>query len=329
MKKTNSQKTRLGLFVIIGTLLFVAVIYLIGQQQNMFKKTFIISTQFQNVNGLQKGNNVRYSGINIGTVKSIQMVNDSIVKVEMSIEETIVRHIRKNAVATIGSDGLVGNMIVNILPRDGMAQTIENGDMITSFSKIAPDDLLSNLSVTIKNTEILTEDLLRITNAINNGEGTLATILNDTMMSNDLKQAVKNIKMMSQNATNTLSELNHLVTSVKTDKSSVVGVMLNDTIAGNKLKTTLNNLEKSSMDMQNTIEKVSDIIDNINTSEGTFNYILKDTSLVNSLKSTLQNVNEGTDKFNQNMEALKHNFLTRGYFRKLEKQEKKAKEKEN
>ncbi|WP_100609895.1 MlaD family protein [Confluentibacter lentus] len=323
---TNSQKIRLGLFVIIGTLFFVLGIYLIGQKQNMFKKTFMISAEFQNVNGLQKGNNVRYSGINIGTVKAIEMLNDSIVKVEMNIEENIVKHIRKNAVATIGSDGLVGNMIINILPRDGIAGVIENGDMIKSFSKVEPDDLLSNLSVTIKNTEILTEDLLRITNSINNGKGSLATILNDTVMSSNLNQTIKNIKQVSENASNTLIELNGLVKSIKTDDASILGLLLNDTISGNKLKITLGNLESSSVKMENSVEKLNTIIENVNSSDGAFNYIIKDTSLVNSLKSTLRNVNEGSDKFNQNMEALKHNFLTRGYFRKLEKEERKAKD---
>lgn len=326
MKNTNSQKIRLGLFVIIGTVLFVLGVYLIGQQQNMFKKTFMISAEFQNVNGLQKGNNVRYSGINIGTVKTIEMVNDSVVRVDMVIEENIVKHIRKSAVATIGSDGLVGNMIINILPREGTAETIENGDVIKSYSKVGPDDLLSNLSVTIKNTEILTEDLLRITNAINNGNGTLATVLNDTLMAFNLKQTVRNLKSMSQDASNTLVDINQLVASIKTDDSSVLGLLLNDTISGNRLKTTLNNLETSSLEMKNAMANVNTIIENINSSEGAFNYIVKDTSLVNSLKSTLKNVNEGTDKFNENMEALKHNFLTRGYFRKLERQERKANE---
>ena len=326
MKNTNSQKIRLGLFVIIGTLLFVLGIYLIGQQQNIFKKTFTISAEFQNVNGLQKGNNVRYSGINIGIVKAIEMVNDSIVRVDMSIEENIVKHIRKNAVATIGSDGLVGNMIVNILPRDGTAETIENGDMIKSFSKVGPDDLLSNLSVSIKNTEILTEDLLKITNSIKNGQGTLATILNDTIMSSDLKQAVRNIKIVSHDASNVLDELNDLVKSIKTDDDSVLGLLLNDTISGNQLKMTLSNLKTSSIKMEDAVGQVNTIIENINTSDGAFNYIMKDTSLVNSLKSTLKNINEGTDKFNQNMEALKHNFLTRGYFRKLERQKRKEKD---
>ena len=82
MKNTNSQKLRLGLFVITGTVLFIVGVYLIGQRQNMFKKTFTISAYFQNVNGLQNGNNVRYSGIDIGTVKDITMVNDSTIKVE-------------------------------------------------------------------------------------------------------------------------------------------------------------------------------------------------------------------------------------------------------
>ena len=86
MRKTNTQKWRLGFFVTIGTILFVAAIYLIGQQQSMFEKTFIISAYFKNVSGLQKGNNVRYSGIDIGTVKEITMINDSTIKVEMAIE---------------------------------------------------------------------------------------------------------------------------------------------------------------------------------------------------------------------------------------------------
>src|SRR5210317_807008 len=138
MKNTNSQKIRLGLFVIMGTILFITAVYLIGQKQNMFKKTFTINSYFQNVNGLQKGNNVRYSGINIGTVRTIEMVNDSSIKVAMNIEEKIITHIKKNAVATIGTDGLVGNMIVNIIPRKGSSQIISNGDIIESYSKIGP-----------------------------------------------------------------------------------------------------------------------------------------------------------------------------------------------
>ena len=324
MKYTKSQKTRLGLFVLIGTLLLLTSIYLIGQKEDMFRNTFSITTYFKNVNGLQKGNNVRYSGINIGTVNAIEMVNDSTIRVEMSLDEKMMIHINKNAVSSIGSDGLVGNMIVNILPGQGISEPIENGDTIESFSKIGPNDVLSDLSVTVKNAEVLTEDLLRITNAINKGQGTLSVLLNDTLMASDLKLSIKNVKLAGVNASNTIDELNRFVKSIKTNNTSVLGVILNDTISGNTLKMTLNNIEESSVQMKIAIQKINKILEDINTSEGAYNYLVKDTTLVNSLESTLKNVNEGTDKFNQNMEALKHNFLTRGYFRKLEKESEKA-----
>ena len=327
MKKTNSQKVRLGLFVIISTILFVLTVYLIGQRQNMFEKTFTISAYFQNVNGLQKGNNVRYSGIDIGTVKAIEMVNDSTIKIDMSIEEKIISHIKKNAIATIGSDGLVGNMILNIVPGQGMDSIISDGDIIASYSKIGADDILSTLSVSSENAAILTSDLIKITNAMIKGKGTLALLLNDTIMSKELAQSVKNLKTASRDAANTISEVHDIISSLKTNDDTVLGMLLNDTISGQNLKAIVKNLEATSLEMESVVSNINTVIDDFKSSEGAYNYIVKDTALVNSLESTLKNINEGTDKFNQNMEAFKHNFLTRGYFKKLESQEKKEQNK--
>ena len=89
---------------------------MIGNRQNLFGNTYTINVVFTNVNGLQKGNNVRYAGINIGTVSSIKMKNDSIINVGMLIDADMLSHIKKDAVATIGSDGLVGSMIVLMFP---------------------------------------------------------------------------------------------------------------------------------------------------------------------------------------------------------------------
>lgn len=329
MKNTNSQKLRLGAFVLIGTMLFIAGVYLIGQRQEMFIKTFTLSSYFQNVNGLQKGNNVRYAGIDIGTVKNIEMINDSTIKVDMAIEEKILSHIKKNAIATIGSDGLVGNMIVNIVPGKGASKIIENEDIIESYSKIGTDDILNTLNTSSENAAILTSDLLKITNRIIKGKGTIGVLLNDTIMAQDLKQSINNLKIASRGASSTIAELNSIVSSVKTDDHTVLGMLLNDSISARKLKTIVTHLETSSAEIETLLNNANTVVNDFNSSDGTYNYIVKDTSLVNNLKSTLKNINEGTDKFNQNMEALKHNFLTRGYFKKLERQEKKeAKKKE-
>ena len=116
MKQSSAYKFNLGLFVIISTTILVIALYFVGNRQNLFGKTFKISAIFNNVNGLQLGNNVRYSGINVGTVKNIVMINDTTICVDMIIESSINKHIKKNAVAAIGSDGLVGSMLVNIAP---------------------------------------------------------------------------------------------------------------------------------------------------------------------------------------------------------------------
>lgn len=329
MEKSKSQKFKLGSFVILSSILFLVAIYLIGQRQNMFDKTFTISAYFQNVNGLQKGNNVRYSGIDIGMVKGIEMINDSVIRVNMKLDEKIKEHIKKNAIATIGSDGLVGNMIVNIIPGDGTAAKINDGDIIQSYSRIGADDIMSTLSATNDNISILIASLLEITDKMNKGQGTLGVLLNDSLMAQDLTESVSNLKMATSGATKSINEVNAIISSIKTNDKSVLGTLINDTISGQNLKTIVSNLEYSSKEMDNVIRNINSTVEDINSSEGVLNYLVRDTSLVFELQSTVKNINEGTAKFNENMEALKHNFLFRGYFKKLEREEQKRLKKES
>ena len=166
MKQTTSQKIRLGLFVIIGLLIFIVAVYFIGDKQKMFGKTNHLKAVFNNVNGLQIGNNVRYSGVNSGTVRGINMVNDSVIEVDMIIDKTLFSHIKKDAIAIIGSDGLVGSMIINIIPGKGAALPVEPGDEIKSLNRVRTDEMLNTLGITNRNAAHLTEDLLEITTEI-------------------------------------------------------------------------------------------------------------------------------------------------------------------
>src|SRR5436305_776618 len=105
MQNTTGNKIRLGIFLSVGIGLFIVGIYFIGQRQQLFHDTFHISGIFKDISGLQVGNNVRFSGINVGVIESIQQVTDSTVKVDMMIDEKTRKFIKKNAKATIGSDG--------------------------------------------------------------------------------------------------------------------------------------------------------------------------------------------------------------------------------
>src|SRR6056297_734338 len=322
MNKTTSEKIRLGIFVLLGTVLLLFGAYQIGNQENLFGDTFGINAVFKNVSGLQKGNNVRYSGINIGTVKGIEMENDTAIRVFMQIQQNMMTHIKKNAIAAIGSDGLVGSMVINNVPGDGDAPLVTENDEIPSLSKIATADMLNTLSVTNENAALLTEDLLQVTASINRGRGTLGRLLNDTVMGNNLKQTLSNLKFMSSEANKTVSELNKIVQQFDAEES-VAGVLLSDSISGKKMGNIISYLETSSLELEKMTKDLNMVVGDIKDGKGAVSYLTTDTLLVNQLQHTMKNVDQGVERFNENMEALKHNFLTRGYFRKLERQEKK------
>lgn len=318
MEKTTSQKIRLGLFVIIGLLIFVLATYFIGDKQKMFGKTLPLTTVFNNVNGLQLGNNVRYSGVNIGTVRNIEMIGDTSIRVDMIIDKNIFKHIKKDAIATVSSDGLVGNMIINILPGKGIALPVEPGDAIGSVNRIRTDDLLNTLSKTNDNAEQLTKNLLKITNDINKGEGTVGLLINDMEMAKDLKITMQNLRSSSRTTSHLISNLNTLITSLD-KKNNVLGV-LKDTGVAKKLKTIVVNLDKSTLELNKVVSNVNKTVLNVKEGKGALNYLSNDPGLVNKIDSTMTNVNEASIRLNENLEALKHNFLFRGYFRKLERE---------
>lgn len=322
MAKTTSENLKLGIFVVFGTILLVIAAYLIGNRQNMFGKTFTVSAVFKNANGLQKGNNVRFSGINVGTVKAIEMINDTTIKVNMIIDENMLGHIRKDAIATIGSDGLVGSMILNIIPGKGTADMIEPNDELESFSRIATQDMLSTLNTTNENAAMLTADLLKVTQSLTKGKGTMGRLLNDTIMATDLRQTITNLKNASWEANTTIQKLNNMIQQINLEKSTA-GVIFNDTITGKKMRDIITNLETSSTGIDKMTKNLNIVVDEIKEGKGAINYLVNDSTFVNNLNTTIKNIEEGSIRFNENMEALKHNFLTRGYFKKLERQKKK------
>lgn len=310
MEKSTNQKIKLGIFVIIGSLFFIIAIYFIGNKKDMFNETIQISAVFKNVNGLQHGNNVRFSGINVGTVKEIIIVNDSLIRVDMLIEKDIASHIKKDAMASIGSDGLVGNMIINIIPGKKSNEMVKDGDIILSENKTSTDEILKTINSTSENAKLITDNLVKITNQINSRKGTIGMLINDTVMSDDLKQTIYNLKITTQSTSKSMANLNKIINDLN-NKDNVVGA-LKDTVTGRKIKMIIVNLEKSS-------DQINKTITNLKDGKGALNYLSNDPKLVKQIDSTMINLNQASNKLNENLEALKHNFFFRGYFKKQEK----------
>lgn len=320
MSKSTSQTIKLGIFVVTGTLLLVVGLYFIGQKKFIFSKNIELFAVFENANGLKVGNNVRYSGVNIGTVDKIEMIEIGKIYVQMSLEKKTAAFIKKDAIASIGSDGLVGSMVLNILPGEKLNEkAVVNGDTILSQKKVGTDEMLATLNKTNENAALLSADLLKITKEILEGKGTIGTLINDTILSNNVRQTVIGLRKTSEEANLAIMKVNNIIAKINYDESAAA-LILSDTAAANQIKNILANLEKSSQDINKVTVNVNDYINEIKSSKGVINYIIKDENLVLDIDSTMMNIKESSVKLNENLEALKHNFLFRGYFRKKEKQ---------
>ncbi len=315
---SDSTYIKLGIFVTAGIILFIIGIYNIGNRQSMFQSTIPISSVFANVQGLQPGNNVRYAGINIGNIESITFLNDTSVRVDMLLSSDAATHISKDAIATISSDGLVGNMILSIDPGQRKLDKIKPGDFITSYSRISSNDMLNTLNVTNENAAMLTSDLLEITQRILHKEGTMRLLLSDTSLTNNIQRIANNIKTATESFSETSKQLASLSQKLN-DGNGLIGLLSEDTLNAHRIESLIVNLEKTSNQLKNTSGVINDYVNNIDDSEGTINALVNDSIMANDLKESLRNINSASSRFNENMEAMKHNFLFKKYFKKKAK----------
>lgn len=187
MEKKKGNMVKLGVFVTLGIALFIIGIYIIGQKQRLFSDTFTINAVFKNVNGLLVGNNVRFTGINVGTVDDIIILNDTTVQVVMIIDEDTHRFIKRDAKAIIGSEGLMGNKTINITHGSPTQTAVEENSFILSEQPVGTDEILNKLKATADN-------LASITGNVSSGKGTIGKLFMDTNMANSLNQTIVNLQ---------------------------------------------------------------------------------------------------------------------------------------
>ena len=198
--ETHSEKfkIRLGLFVFGGLALFVFAIFIIGKQKNLFNPVYSLNSTFYNVSGLQVGNNIRFSGINVGTVDNIRIVNDSTVKVTMMIKKEVQQFIKTDCEVAIGSEGLMGDRVLTITQGSAEAPQAVSGQQLESKEPVETDAIMASLKVTAGNVEIITQQLAEVMIKINGGNGTLGKLIQDTTIAENLNQTIVNLKKSSK-----------------------------------------------------------------------------------------------------------------------------------
>ncbi len=198
METTSKFKVRLGIFVAAGLFIFIVAIFFIGRQKHLFSSVFTLSTKLKSVSGLQIGNNVRYSGINVGTVDNITILNDSTVKVDMILEKEVQKFIQSDCSVVIGSEGIIGDRVVNITQGEGTGSPVKNGQNLRSIEPVETDEIIASLKVTVENAEIISGQLAEMLFSINQGNGTLGKLLKDSTIAGDFSQTMGNLKKSTE-----------------------------------------------------------------------------------------------------------------------------------
>jgi phospholipid/cholesterol/gamma-HCH transport system substrate-binding protein len=316
--KKTIENAKLGGLVVAGILFLVFTLYMIGKNQNIFGASITIIAVVENVNGLVPGNNVRFKGLNVGTVKSVEMANDSSLHVAIYIQKKMAPFIKKNSLTSIGTDGLMGNKIIQVIPQPGDAAPIEEGDFIYSKDPLDTDKMLKRLEGTGEYLEITFMNLSEIAEKLNNSES-LWRMLSDEELKDDIKNTVKELRRAGANASQMAQAGREMILTFE-QGDGIVKRAFTDTLMAENLTGAIDQILEISKKMAVAMEDIQKIVKDIEAGEGTAGLILTDSVMRESLMNTMLNIEAGTDNFNQNMEALKSNFLFRRYFRKLEEE---------
>lgn len=209
MPKEKNYKWKLGLFAIVALAIAVGGIYYIGKQKNKFGAVLHLSAQFNSVSGLKIGSNVRVGGIDVGTVDGISLVTDTTVQVDMIIQKGIQKFIRRDARASIGSDGLMGDKVIVINAGTPASPLVADGDSLGSRQPIETDAIMSSLKISADNAAIITSNLADISRRITQGRGSLGKLLHDTTLSSNISATVKNLRHGSEGLNENMEAAKH------------------------------------------------------------------------------------------------------------------------
>lgn len=324
MAKKTVNTIKLGIFVLAGLLVLIISLYMIGRDTNLFGKNYTLRARFGNVHGLTSGNNIRYAGIQVGTVKKVKLLSDTLIEVTMLIDQKMQKFIHRNDVVSMSTDGLMGNRILNIEPAgDGSPLALE-GDLLVTKKSVSTDEIMETLDKTNRNIAFISEELKITVTRINNSKA-LWNLLDDESLPANLRASVTNIRKATVRADDMVTDLQAIITDIKNGKGSL-GAILSDTAIAYNLNEAALKIQQVGTQASHLTEELTrltgEIQRDINTGKGPANALLKDSVLVIKLNNSLSSIEKGTESFNQSMEALKHNFLLRGYFRKLEKKKK-------
>lgn len=315
----NRKQITVGIFIVLGLLIFIVGIFTLGGQRKTFVKSFSVNVIFDDIQGLKAGNNVWYSGVKIGTIKKIQFYGKAQVQVTVNIDEEAHRYIHKDAKASIGSDGLIGNKIIVITGGNPKYPFVEDGDRLQVQGTLSTDDIMKTFQVNNKNLVDITGDFKTLAHSLVEGKGTAGALLTDEKIAGNFKTIVANLQRTTASTDRMARELDEFSKKLNT-KGGLADKMLTDTAVFAKLQASVNELQKTAHSASALTQNLNTASSKLTQTDNAAGLLLNDPKTADQVRSIMSNLKTSSEKLDQDLEALQSNWLLRGFFKKKAKE---------
>lgn len=319
MAKTDNRKAiTVGVFLAVGLIIFILGVFTLGGQQKSFARNINISALFEDVSGLKKGNDVWFSGVKVGTISSIRFVGTSKVNVKMKVDQNTQQYIHRNSGVHISSDGLIGNKIIVIDGGNPRAPVVQDGDVLMAEKILSTDDIMKTLQNNNQNLLAITTDFKLLSHKILQGKGTVGALLADSSMGVQLRNSMRNLEATTKSAALLTAQLNKFSNKMNT-KGGLADKLLTDTATFNRIKVAAAQLQQAANNASVLTNNLNKASDKLNSTDNIIGVLLNDPKGAVKVQTTLNNLQLGSVKLNDDLEAVQHNFFLKGFFNKKAK----------
>jgi len=316
---STRKRMAVGVFIAVGLVILLGTVFTIGGQHKTFSKMFHLQVVFDDVQGLQTGNNVWLSGMKVGTVGRIAFYGRSQVEVILNIEDKARQHIRKDSRARVSTDGLVGNKIVIIEGGSDSAAAVAGNDRIDAAATASTQQLFATLQASNNNLLAITDNLKAVSRKISEGQGTLGQLVNDPAIAEGLKTSIDNLRTASAGSEKMVSNLESFSARLR-QSNGLVNQLITDTTVFARLKTAVAQLNQAAGEATQFTTALQTAGKGLNNKTSPIGVLLNDEDAAADLQRTLKNLRVSSKELSDDLEAVQHNFLLRGFFRKKNKE---------
>jgi phospholipid/cholesterol/gamma-HCH transport system substrate-binding protein len=310
----NKHSVVVGIFVFIGIAIFVAAVLTLGGQQKRFVQSIKVRTVVADAEGLKVGNNVRFSGVKVGTIKEVRFAGSSQVEITMNIDQEAQQYIHKDAKVRIGAESLIGNKNLVVSGGSAQAPVVEDNDVLKAERTLSSEDLMATLQENNKNLVSITTDLKKVSAGIARGQGTLGKLVSDTVMAHNFQQIISNLEQVSVTTAKASGALAQFSTKLNR-QDGLANQLLTDTVTFRHLKNSLAKLDQATGSAKELTANLSQASAKLNNQDNAMGVILNDPKFAGNLKNTMANLETSTQKLDEDLEALQSSFLFKEFFK--------------